>query len=116
MKKNPSIEAARKYLSEFLIFPVNSDKDWYLLHKRHRLWLGKKSKTIVHICKPRNLLHYIRGDTSKYGTGPFIGEVVDGGFWHTQEISYRCMECRKKFSGGVAFAIRLGVKDKEKFE
>ena len=115
MKTTPSIEAARDYLCYFLVFPVNQHEKWELLHRKHRLWLGTKSKKVVHICKPTNLLHYINGDTSVKKTD-FIGEVVDGSYWHTKEISYRCHACHKKFTGGPALAIKLGIQDKEKFE
>jgi len=93
-----------------------------MLHKKHRLWIGTKTKGIIHVCHPTNLLHYINrilpGKTRNYPyvKKAFVGEVVDGSFWHTQKLSYRCHACKKRFEGGVAFAIRVGLQDKEKFE
>ena len=122
MKTTPSIEAARKYLTDFIIMPLDGGEgDWTLLNRKHRLWLCKNSgKSIAHICTPTKLLHYIRGDTERSSTfwksrhDDFIGPIVDGAHWHTDRICYKCQNCGKMFEGGIAFAIRVGIRDKEK--
>ena len=116
MKKTPSQEAAREYLNDFIVFPMMRNEKWELLHKEYRLWIGKKSRNIVHICKPTKLLHYVNSTGSEYSKAPFVGEITDGSHWHTQKISYRCHACKKSFDGGVALAIRLGIQDKDKFK
>jgi hypothetical protein len=130
VKTTPSQEAARKYLNKHLVMPIGENGEFTLLHKKHRLWLckGQLKDTIVHICRPRKLLHHIQGRLNSgvsfktHFVGgisfktPFVGPVTDGSHWHTQKICYKCRSCGKVFEGGAAYIIKVGLKDREKFK
>jgi hypothetical protein len=114
MKTTPSIDAARLYLGGCPVFPFNKNTHWKLLARKERLWLGEETSAIVHICRPTALLHFIQGKPPT--RTPYVGLVVDGSFWHTSKICYKCQGCGKVFDGGVAFILKVGLKDKDKFE
>jgi hypothetical protein len=119
---SPSIEAAREYLNtQFITGFGESHESFKLIHKKKRLWICRSNSgnrvIIAHICRPRRLLHYMqyrKGQRKEYnlyreGKEFFVGTLADGSFWHTKEISYRCMSCSQKFEGGLAYALKVGL-------
>jgi hypothetical protein len=104
-KITPMAQSAKDYLNK--TWP---NREFIYLDKKNRIWFDKEYYILIHVCKPMKLHHHVTGKNelpfSKFQQRRLLlGDIHSSTSWFSTSLEYRCYNCRKKFTGGIALAL-----------
>jgi hypothetical protein len=133
-KLTPTIEASREYVNNNYHKIVTCQHYgkaihdlrlnlhiFTLFHKKARLWLSEDRSEIIHVCRPRIILHKSQGKrVNDYYRFPHrvINRVVETSAWWDRDKPpyYECRGCWTKMDSTVGFLITIAVKHRDELQ